>query len=118
MRFENPLLLASCGALFVAASCTLITDVDRSKIPDGLGGASNTMTSGGEGPQAGAAPTNGGTPAQGGTAMAMAGGGGSPSEAGSGGAEPAAAGIGGMPGAGAPNDTAGQAGASAGASTM
>ena len=38
MRLSNPLLLASLGALLVAASCTLITDVDRSKIPDGVAG--------------------------------------------------------------------------------
>jgi hypothetical protein len=39
MRLSNPLLLASLGVLMAAASCTLITDVDRSKIPDGVAGA-------------------------------------------------------------------------------
>jgi hypothetical protein len=39
MRLPHPLLLASFGVLVAAASCTLITDVDRSKIPDGVAGA-------------------------------------------------------------------------------
>jgi hypothetical protein len=39
MRHFNPLLLASFGMLVAAASCTLITDVDRSKIPDAVAGA-------------------------------------------------------------------------------
>ena len=47
MRLSNPLLLASLGALVAAASCTLITDVDRSKIPDGQAGAPSS--SGGDG---------------------------------------------------------------------
>ncbi len=45
MRLSHPLLLASLGVLVAAASCTLITDVDRSKIPDGTAG----MPSGGDG---------------------------------------------------------------------
>ncbi|HEX2872150.1 MAG TPA: hypothetical protein VHP33_12855 [Polyangiaceae bacterium] len=55
MRLSNPLLLASLGVLIAAASCTLITDVDRSKIPDGVagvpggGGDPNTTPAGGEG---------------------------------------------------------------------
>lgn len=39
MRLSNPLLLLSLGIVLAAASCTLITDVDRSKIPDGQAGA-------------------------------------------------------------------------------
>jgi len=35
MRLSHPLLLASLGVLFISVSCTLVTDVDRSKIPDG-----------------------------------------------------------------------------------
>jgi hypothetical protein len=55
MRLSNPLLLASLGVLIAAASCTLITDVDRSKIPDGVagvpgsGGDPNTTPAGGQG---------------------------------------------------------------------
>ena len=39
MRLSNPLLSLSLGTVLAAASCTLITDVDRSKIPDGQAGA-------------------------------------------------------------------------------
>jgi hypothetical protein len=68
MRLSNPLLLASLGALVAAASCTLITDVDRSKIPDGQAGAPSS--SGGDGnmmPQ-------GGDPSVGGSGSAPIGG--------------------------------------------
>jgi hypothetical protein len=61
MRLSQPLLLTSLGVLLAAASCTLITDVDRSKIPDGVAG----VPSGGEGntqPSAGGEPSHGGTP--------------------------------------------------------
>jgi len=69
MRLSHPLLLASLGVLVAAASCTLITDVDRSKIPDGTAG----MASGGDGtshpqagemnnPTAGSPSGNGGAP--------------------------------------------------------
>ncbi|HKY37481.1 MAG TPA: hypothetical protein VJN18_16175 [Polyangiaceae bacterium] len=60
MRLSNPLLLASLGALVAVASCTLITDVDRSKIPDGQAGTPSS--SGGDGsmmPQGGEAPMGG-----------------------------------------------------------
>ena len=63
MRLSNPLLLASLGVLIAAASCTLITDVDRSKIPDGVAGSpggageTNTPPPGGEG-----GTSNGGVP--------------------------------------------------------
>jgi hypothetical protein len=63
MRLPNRLLLASLGVLFSAAACTLITDVDRSKIPDGTGGVpsnggDNTIPLGGQ-PEGG--QNNGGT---------------------------------------------------------
>ena len=62
MRLSNPLLLASFGVLFVAASCTLITDVDRSKIPDGVAGAPGSGNTGGDGSNAQAgSPDTGGT---------------------------------------------------------
>ncbi|HEY5377648.1 MAG TPA: hypothetical protein VIK01_28405 [Polyangiaceae bacterium] len=48
------LALASLGALVAFASCTLITDVDRSKIPNPDGGLS------GDAGQAGASTSNGG----------------------------------------------------------
>ncbi len=112
MRLSHPLLLASLGVLVAAASCTLITDVDRSKIPDGTAG----MPSAGEGttqPQAGqtstptgGAPETGGT---GGTVAAPGGAGGTPAENGgtpSGGMDNGSAG---MPDAGSPG-TAGLGG--------
>jgi hypothetical protein len=92
MRLSNPLLLLSLGVVLAAASCTLITDVDRSKIPDGLAGA----------PGAGGDSPTGGT-----TAVPQAGegglGGGGSSAGGSGGAgnNAGGAGAGGMPEAGA-----------------
>ncbi len=54
MRLPHHLLLASLGVLIAAASCTLITDVDRSKIPDGVagvpgGGGDGSVTPGGGG---------------------------------------------------------------------
>jgi hypothetical protein len=81
MRFSNPLLLASFGVLFVAASCTLITDVDRSKIPDGVAGTlsdagSPSQPQGGD-TNGGTAPvTMGGSESMGGTDNTPAGGGG------------------------------------------
>lgn len=92
MRLSNPLLLLSLGVVLAAASCTLITDVDRSKIPDGQAGA----------PGAGGDSSNGGT-----TAVPQAGeagiGGGGSSAGGSGGTDnnPGGAGAGGNPEAGA-----------------
>src|SRR6478609_3753469 len=87
MRFSNPLLLASFGVLFVAASCTLITDVDRSKIPDGVagtptsnGGDPNTSQAGESNGGNGATSGKGGTAGSGGTGgtnTSMAGAGGS-----------------------------------------
>lgn len=105
MRFSNPLLLASCAVLFIASSCTLITDVDRSKIPDGTAGVTNNaagdsnMPQGGDTSAAGSNSTGGtvpiaGSPDGGTGTMPMAGSGGVPAEAGSGGA----------PAAGAPAD--------------
>lgn len=62
MRLPNLLLLASSGVLFAAAACTLITDVDRSKIPDGAAGVPGN--NGGDGnkpmPGFGGVPSNGG----------------------------------------------------------
>jgi len=107
MRFSNPLLLASFGVLFVAASCTLITDVDRSKIPDGVAGAPNTNNGGEPGnPQAGEAnggsgvmPTSGsGGGGTGGTSAMQTGG------AGAGGMEAAGGAAGGASGAPAAAD--------------
>jgi hypothetical protein len=78
MRLPKPLLLASLGVLFAAAACTLITDVDRSKIPDGVGGVPSN--NGGDGPQ----PTAGKSGSEnGGTSNGMAGD--SPGGSGSGG---------------------------------
>jgi hypothetical protein len=77
MRFSHPLLLASLGVLVAAASCTLITDVDRSKIPDGVAGAAT----GGDGtmpPGGGGEPgmTEGGTTGMAGTSSTPGGAGG------------------------------------------
>jgi hypothetical protein len=78
MRLSKPLLLTTFGLLF-AGACTLITDVDRSKIPDGVAG----VATGGDGtqPQGGAADMNAsGSPSttagSGGTGGAAAGAGG------------------------------------------
>jgi hypothetical protein len=106
MRLSNPLLLASLGALVAAASCTLITDVDRSKIPDGQSGAPSTsggdgnmMPQGGE-PSGGSGNTPmGGAPEGGMTTMPP---GGSGTEGGNGGV-PSDGGSGGTLG-GAPTD--------------
>ncbi len=109
MRLSNPLLLASLGVLLAAASCTLITDVDRSKIPDGLAGA----PSGGDGhaviPQAGQPGTStggsktnmGGAPDQGGNGPAQGGAGAGPIDNGAGAGGVSAAGAPGMAPAGA-----------------
>jgi hypothetical protein len=113
MRLSNPLLFASLGALLAAASCTLITDVDRSKIPDGQAGMANgpvggdgPMNNGGEPntPSAGTGGTMGGEPGTsgagptGGMPATDGGNGGVPAvpEGGSGGA--AEGGAGGVPG--------------------
>lgn len=128
MRLENPLLLASLGVLLAAASCTLITDVDRSKIPDGQageasGGTGTTPPQGGEGNVAagGTTPSNGGdggTPSVGGAGAgagpvdgggAGAGGaGGTPStDGGAGGTPGTDGGAGGTPGTDGGNGGAG-----------
>jgi hypothetical protein len=69
MRLSNPLLLASLGIVLAAASCTLITDVDRSKIPEGSAGVPGG-NNGGDGnmtPEGGMpGNTNGGTTSNGG----------------------------------------------------
>jgi hypothetical protein len=106
MRLSNPLLLASLGVLLAAASCTLITDVDRSKIPDGTGMAG--APGGGDGstqPQAGqpGKPTGGSSTMAG--APSSSGSGGVPEQGGMGGAP-----IGGAPLGGAPVDMAGMGG--------
>ena len=102
MRLSQPLLFASFGVLF-AAACTLITDVDRSKIPDGVAGA----------PSAG----DGSTPAGGSPDMTMAGqpstsgtGGGGSSNGGNGGGGTSNGGTGG----GGGSSMAGEAGSMAG----
>ncbi len=59
MRLPHHLLLASLGVLIAAASCTLITDVDRSKIPDGVAGAPG---GGGDGSVTPGVGGDGGTP--------------------------------------------------------
>jgi len=111
MRLSQPLLFASFGVLFVAA-CTLITDVDRSKIPDGVAGA----PSAGDGTQpAGGVPdmNMAGQPnvsGKGGGGSSSGGTGGSTSMAGA--AGDAAAGNGGASLGGAPGD-AGAAGVAA-----
>jgi hypothetical protein len=115
MRLSNPLLLLSLGVVLAAASCTLITDVDRSKIPDGSSQAGAPGTDGGSQnggtsstPQAGEAGVSGG-----GT---NAGGGGSGSDLGGAGGNPEA-GAGGTPeggSAGAGGTSTGGAGAGAG----
>ncbi len=117
MRLSHPLLLASLGVLVAAASCTLITDVDRSKIPDGTAG----MPSGGDGtshPQAGdTSMPNGGTASSMGGASDAPGGNGTTTTGGAGGTpavENAGAGgvdtgTAGMPNAGMPG-TAGLGG--------
>jgi hypothetical protein len=99
MRLSNPLLLTSLGVLLAAASCTLITDVDRSKIPDGVAG----VPSGGEGntqPSMGGEPSTGGKPGvMGGQGPGGAGPGPTPTPGGAGGMENAAgnASLGGAP---------------------
>jgi hypothetical protein len=108
MRLPKPLLLASLGALLAAASCTLITDVDRSKIPDGQagessGGSGTVKPQGGEpGLPEGGRPAAGG---EGGTGAAQpVGGAGAGPDAGGGGAggaggAPSDGGAGGAPAA-------------------
>lgn len=120
MRLSNPLLLLSLGIVLAAASCTLITDVDRSKIPDGQAGApgaggdgvtptagTNSQPQGGEAGSGGSAPAGG----EGGNGMSLGGtgAGGSP-EGGSGGATDGGTSAGGVPG-----DEGGAGGVSAGA---
>jgi hypothetical protein len=41
MRVRNPVLLVTLGVTLSIASCTLITDVDRSDIPPATGGTSD-----------------------------------------------------------------------------
>ena len=110
MRFPNPLLLASFGVLFAAASCTLITDVDRSKIPDGEQGGGVPGSAGDSSISEGGSGATGGSSGSGGTAAAGTGGapdsggmGGTPGSDG-GGAGGAAPPMGGAPSAGAPAD--------------
>jgi hypothetical protein len=110
MRLSQPLLFASFGVLFVAA-CTLITDVDRSKIPDGVAGAPSAGES--TQPTGGAPDMNmAGQPnvsGKGGGGSSNGGTGGSTSMAGAAG-DGTAAGAGGTPMGGAPAADAGAAG--------
>lgn len=92
MRLSNPLLLLSLGVVLAAASCTLITDVDRSKIPDGQAGAPGA---GGDG------TSNGGTNPMPQAGEAGVGGGGTNGGEGGTGNNPGGAGAGGNPEAGA-----------------
>jgi len=99
MRLPHPLLLASFGVLVAAASCTLITDVDRSKIPDGTtagapssGGDSSVTPSGGSGGSGGGTAGTGGVPVLGGAGGAESPQGGA--DAGQGGAQGGAGGDG------------------------
>jgi len=106
MRLSNPLLLLSLGIVLAAASCTLITDVDRSKIPDGQAGEPGT---GGDG-----SPSGGTTPQPQGGDAGM---GGSPG--GNGGTNPGPSGgggAGGNPEGGAGGTAEGGAGAGMGGS--
>ena len=126
MRLENPLLLASLGVLLAAASCTLITDVDRSKIPDGQageasGGTGTTEPQGGDGntPLGGTPGSNGGEAGVG--TLPQGGGGAGPDAggAGAGGVPGTDGGAGGVPstdgGAGGVPGTDGGAGGAGGA---
>jgi len=73
MRLSNPLVLASFGVLLAAASCTLITDVDRSKIPDGATtGGDGTTPQGGDTSNAGQPNTGGNAGSIGSSSMAGA----------------------------------------------
>jgi hypothetical protein len=113
MRLSNPLLLLSLGIVLAAVSCTLITDVDRSKIPD-PGGEAGSPGNGGGAPNGGTnAQPQGGEGGSAGNAMPGGGeGGNNPGGAGEGGApEGGAAGSGGSPGGAGP----GAGGADAGA---
>jgi hypothetical protein len=78
MRARNSVLLVTLGVALSVASCTLITDVDRSDIPAATGGTS----------EAGATSTGGGSPNETGGAGGMGGTGGN------------AGGLGGMAGHG------------------
>ena len=111
MRLSNPLLLVSLGVLFAAASCTLITDVDRSKIPDGQtagvpgaggdnmsAGGSTMQPPGGEGGSGASAPIGGGGAGGAGGGGGAGGSGGAPEGgAGAGAAGGSDAGSGGLP---------------------
>jgi hypothetical protein len=130
MRLSNPLLLASLGVMFVSASCTLITDVDRSKIPDGTATAGTSGVGGDvmnppvENGGGGMTPANGGAAGEGTAASnpggTNAGGAGATAGVGDGGSETAGGAVnGGAPAAGAdaggtPNDVLGGAGNGAG----
>lgn len=110
MRLSNPLVLASFGVLLAAASCTLITDVDRSKIPDGAStGGDGTTPQGGD-------TSNAGQPNAGGNAgtSGSAGSSGSSSLAGSAGDTGMAGNAGMSPGGAAGNASGGAAGMAAG----
>src|SRR6478735_194263 len=120
MRLSNPLLLASLGVLFVSVSCTLITDVNRSKIPDGSSdggvpstGGSVTNPPGNGGGGDGGVPSSplGGSGGDGGTPVTPsagapngdAGAGGTESNGGTGGTSD----TGGLGGGGSSNDAGG-----------
>jgi hypothetical protein len=111
MRLSNPLLLLSLGIVLAAASCTLITDVDRSKIPDGQAGApgaggddgtpSGGTTAQPQGGEAGIGGSTGPAGGDGGTTSTPGGSGsGGSSEGGGAGAPQAGASAGGDGGAG------------------
>src|SRR5512144_1392329 len=73
MRTINPsLALASLVGFLTAASCTLITDVDRTKIPTDAGAEGGSPGTGGTGATGGTSATGGtgGTGATGGTGEA------------------------------------------------
>jgi hypothetical protein len=114
MRLSNPLLLLSLGVVLAAASCTLITDVDRSKIPDGQAGAPGA---GGDSPTGGTMSVpQAGEPGVGGGGSSAGGQGGAGNNPGGAGGSPEG-GAGGTPEGGAggtPEGGAGAAGATAG----
>ncbi len=47
---RNPFLLVTLGVALSVASCTLITDVDRSEIPTATGGGAGAPSTGGTPP--------------------------------------------------------------------
>jgi len=69
MRMLNPsLAVVSLLGFLTAASCTLITDVDRTKIPTDAGAHAGEPGSGGTGTGGGAGETGTGGTGKGGTA--------------------------------------------------